>query len=158
MTYQETLTLLISLVAAAIAFVALYRTRRVAERQLKLQEIQAELAKFQHEILKREHDEKHRADVRLLFTNSGHSLLVENVGHGDARNITVTTDVIGDKSPLIDSEVRGLFPLSRLRPGERVIMTVAVTLGTELPFPVAVHWEDESGDRRTEAFKLSIFR
>jgi len=46
MTYFETLTLLLALLSNVIAFAALYRSKRVADRQLEFEALQAELAAY----------------------------------------------------------------------------------------------------------------
>lgn len=149
----QTLTLLTSLVAAVIAFVALYRTHRVAQQQLELQKTQAAFAKFQHEQLL----SKRRADVRVSLARdlNQYKLVFLNAGHAAALDVTFEVGVDEQHSPIMEREFKALFPIPQLRPGEDARLLIAVNLQTAFPLPITVRWREEGDVERTAEYRLS---
>lgn len=154
----ETLALLTALVAAVTSFVALYRTSKVAKRQLELQEAQAGFAKFQHEILAKEQSAKHQADIRVRLIQRGgvYRVVIENRGPGRAKDVIFEEFVPdGFQSPIIPSEADSLFPIPSLLPNEEVSMPASVHMGTALQFAVRASWFDHEGKRHEQFCQVS---
>ena len=153
LSFYETLTLLVAVVAAIISFVSLYRTTRLAKRQLELQQAQATLAKLQHEILARDEAAKRQADVRIRLVERDRSyrIVVSNRGPGIAKDV-IFEEFVDDglESPVIESEKDALFPIPQLLPGEEVSMLASVHLGTALQFSARAIWINEEGSRREQ--------
>lgn len=149
LSFYEGLSLLVALLAAIVSFVSLYRTHRVAARQLELQEAQATLARFQHDVLAKEEAAKRRADIRIAVVEQGrdHRLVISNVGHGSARDVVF--DVVhgdGKESFLIQSEMDELLPITELPPRHEVSMLIAPTLGSARHFLAQIAWISETGE------------
>lgn len=149
----QTLSLLTSLLAVAIASVALYRTHRVTQKQLELHEKQAAFAAYQHEQLL----SKQRADVRVNLAQdlNRDKLVFLNAGHAAAFDVTFEVGVDDEHSPIMEFEFKALFPIAQLRPGEDVSLLIAVNLQTPFPLPICVHWREEGGVERTAEYRLS---
>ena len=160
MNEHELLSLLVSLVAAVIALVSLYRTHRLSLRQLQLSEKQAQLAQFQHHLLTQAEEAKRRADVRVRLVKTGsnnYRLVIDNIGPAPAKDVVV--DVIVDdgfQSPLIPSEMDKLLPIPQLLANEQLSVTVAVTLSTPSQMVAKVAWADGREGRQTQFCQLSL--
>ncbi|MDH4191301.1 MAG: hypothetical protein OEW21_14015 [Betaproteobacteria bacterium] len=159
LSFYEGLSLLIALLAAVISFVSLYRTHRIAARQLELQEAQAALAKFQHDVLEKEEAAKQRADIRIavIERGRGHRLVISNVGLGSARDVVF--DVVlpnGKASFLIQSEMDDLLPITELPPGHEVSMVVAPTLGSARHFLAKIAWTSANGEHERKNLEVTL--
>lgn len=159
LSFYEGLSLLIALLAAVIAFVSLYRTHRVAARQLELQEAQTAFTKFQHEVLAKEQAVKQRADIRISVVERGrgHRLVISNVGSAPARDIVfevVLPD--GAESILIESEMDSLLPITQLLPNQEVTMVVAPTMGSARHFLAKISWLNEKGEFERQNLEITL--
>ena len=159
LSLHDALSLSVALLAVIIALVSLRRTHRVATRQLELQEAQAAFAKFQHEVLAKEQSTKQRADIRISIVERGrgHRLVIANVGGGPAQDVVF--DLVlpdGTTSFLIDSEIDGLLPVTRLLPGQEVSMLIAPTMGTARHVLARVAWIDERGEHVKQNLEVTF--
>ena len=158
-SFYEGLSLLIALLAAVISFISLYRTHRVAARQLELQEAQAALARFQHDVLARKEAERRRADIRIAVVERGrgHRLIVSNIGPGSARDVVFDIVVPDDKeSFLIESEMKELLPITELPTGHEVSMLVAPTMGSARHFLARIAWIGEDGEHERKDLEVTL--
>ncbi|HKB58931.1 MAG TPA: hypothetical protein VKC56_02690 [Gallionellaceae bacterium] len=145
----ELFSILIALLAAFISFLSLYRTHRVAMRQIPLQQIQADLAALQRRVLLKEQSEKQKADVRVSYVQQvrRHAFVFENWGPSTAYDVRFELLIPdGQHNPLIDSELKNTFPIDALRVGEKVSMLVAVNLDTEFPLTGQISWRSAGGE------------
>jgi len=83
-----------------------------------------------------------------------------NEGDGEARNVTLDgfeplND--GKEDVLISGEAERKFPVPKLRPRESVSLIAAPTMGSPSEFEVLVGWDDPSGQRRQEDFRIDLF-
>jgi len=82
-----------------------------------------------------------------------------NEGEGEARNVTLDAFKPlndGDEDVLISGEAERKFPVPKLRPRESVSLMAAPTMGTPTEFEVVVAWDDPSGQRRREDFRIDL--
>lgn len=166
MTSYELLSLLISLLAGVIAFVALYRTHRVAQRQLKLQETQVELQKEQSALarLQRQQIEERQklqsvADVGIYIAQSvdGHRFFLRNLGPATACGVNVWVDSIRTgKSVLVAGDAQSKLPRAKLFPRDEIPLISAITMDTGNTFIARLRWQNESGDVTTKEVELAI--
>ncbi len=159
LSFYEGLSLLIALLAAVISFVSLYRTHRVAARQLELQEAQAKLAQFQHDVLEKAEAAKEHADIRIavIERGRGHRLVISNVGQGVARDVVfevVLPD--GKASFIVQSEMDDLLPITELPPGHEVSMIIAPTLGSARHFLAQIAWIGANGEHERKNLEVTL--
>jgi hypothetical protein len=144
----ETVSLLTSVLALVISAVSLFRTRKVAARQLALQEVQTKLAALEHKILVRDVQDRAKADIRVALGRSGngYKLEVRNVGLASARNLRLRGLNDGDLAQALAGwNADEVFPVPELRPDEVVHVRAMIHLGTKFPIPIVLTWDDESG-------------
>jgi hypothetical protein len=155
----ELLSLIISLLAAALSAIALIWSRRTATKQLELQQQQADFARFQHKVLAREQQAQARADLRATFTKQGRhfKFRLTNEGPSTARYIRIA-GINGDAcpDPFIASEFDRVVPIPELRPGQDVWLIAAIHMGTALPVPLLLTWSDESADNQQQELRVQI--
>lgn len=148
----EILSLLISLVAAAISTIALVRARKTNRAFLEFEKIHAELSQQQIDALVRKQEEANRAnvDVRLVRSSSSDCRLwITNSGPGTASNITVVPSGNCEYDPLIKNDYERKIPYPLLNPGGSfeivALVPVSVTVAT---FPFDLRWTDQDGTER----------
>ena len=82
-----------------------------------------------------------------------------NDGDVDARNVTLdafTPLNEGEEDVLISGEAERKFPVPKLRPRESVSLMAAPTMGSPTEFEVVVGWENPSGQRSREDFRIDL--
>ncbi len=159
LSFFEGLSLLVALLAAVISFVSLYRTHRISERQLELQEIHTAFTKLQHDVLTKEQAAKQRADIRITIVERGrgHRLIISNVGSSPARDVVF--DIVladGQGSFLIDSEMKELLPIVQLLPNQEVQMIVAPTMASARHFLAKIVWLNEEGEIERQNLEVTF--
>ena len=157
MTTAEILTLLVSLVAVAISWVSLVRTRRLSERQLELQETTAALAAKQLTQIEQSEAAQATADIRVELTKlgKGYCFLIINRGPGIAYSLDFELIDCAD-SPLLRGEIARKLPYPELRPDSRVKLRAALHMGSPTVYTARVSWQDASGGDRTEDMTVSL--
>jgi hypothetical protein len=82
-----------------------------------------------------------------------------NEGNGEIRNLMLDSfrpiDE-GNENVLIDGEIDRKFPVPRLRPGDRVSLMAAPTMGSSLRWDAVLSWEDLSGVRLRDDFQIDL--
>ena len=155
MSRYEIVSLLIAVIALVISTVSLHRTRRIAERQLKLQEEQAALSRLQHKVLSREQEENQRADLHVQLVDDGHSrrFVLSNRGHAPARNVEFG---FSGSKPVFPEQFNSLFAIKNFRPGEEFSLSALITLNTPSAVEGVFTWEDEFGRQHEHKCKIIL--
>jgi len=152
MTYFETLTLLLALLSNVIAFAALYRSKRVSDRQLEFEALQAELAAYNLK-QRQEVDAKRKQGAISIDTSLRarglYNLNIRNIGEVPLFNVQLKIEMIDqeDSSPLMSGEEKK-FPIQRLDPGMTRSAAFITHLQCSFPFMVCVNWNDPDGTER----------
>ncbi len=84
----------------------------------------------------------------------GHSIIIENRGPGEARQVTIGF-AAGSKCPIPQSELVEKLPVPVLHPGTDVKLMAAVSMDCHPPFDVSVRWTDQSGRNQEKPFRLT---
>jgi hypothetical protein len=171
MSQYETLTLLIALLGVVISVISLIRTRRLDQRQERLQSKQEELTELQIQLLRREVEDQQRrqqqsqaavtppaADVRVTLEGSGagERFVITNWGYGAARSVDFKLRVReGRPSPLVKGDYDEKLPIRELLPGDRASFIAALTFGTGTTFDAVLTWTNADGTRRTRETQVS---
>jgi hypothetical protein len=82
-----------------------------------------------------------------------------NRGTSEARDVTLdrfTPLTAGDEDVLIEGELERKLPVPRLRPGERVSLMAAVSMGSPTDFEAVLSWGDENGVRASAEYRLDL--
>lgn len=169
LTYQQTLTAVIAVVAIIVSMVSLRRTSRVHDQQLRLQKKQEELTDLQLELVRKQAEARavaattsappEKADVRVNLerVGKGHKFIITNWGRVPARNVTFDLDVESeDHSPLVRGDYDQKIPIPELAPGSRIPLIAAVTMGMPLAFPARWSWRNPDGSVDTRKSLLGI--
>ena len=62
----------------------------------------------------------------------------------------------GEEDVLFSGEAERKFPVPKLRPRESVSLMAAPTMGSPTEFEVVVGWENPSGQRSREDFRIDL--
>ena len=158
MSVYEKLSLLISLLAAAISAFSYVRTRNIAAKQLELQHATAELSRKQLELIEQEEEVRSKAcvDVELEKNGSDYWFVITNHGDSEARNIGFYLDGDENYNPLVPSEYEQKIPISSLKPGKSVTLIAAITFSSPKQFEAFVRWINLDGSQSKESYLISI--
>lgn len=165
----------ISLIGVILSAIALSRTRRLTEQQLRLHKKQEELTDLQLQMLRSEAAAKAAnqskkpsmlpmsnsatADVRVQLrgTSRDTKFLIQNWGQGPARNVNVTAlSKVGGMSPFLHGDYDQKLPIPELLPGDVVSLLAAITLGMGPTFNVVTTWQDPDGSERKREHQVSL--
>jgi len=150
MTYFETLTLLLALLSNVIAFVALYRSKRVSDRQLEFEKLQADLAAYSLR-QRQEMDAKRKQGAisidNTLRARGLYNLNIRNIGEVPIFNVRLKMADEQGSSPLMSGEEKK-FPIQTLDPGNTRSAAFVTHLQCSFPFSVCVEWNDADGTER----------
>lgn len=166
LSYPQTVTALIAVVALVLSFLSLRRTSRVQEQQIRLHRKQEELTDLQLEALRRQAEAANRpaptqlekADVRIDLEQVGrdYNFIITNWGSGSARDVTFDLDLpAGSRSPLVSGDYDVKIPIPELAPGARVPLYAAITFGIGSAFPARWSWQNPDGSRQTRNSMLA---
>lgn len=137
---METLNLIISMVAVAIAGASLWKSWSLQERQNELAKKQLELAGDQIAA-------RGKGDIRFFYDRSGKSerIVVQNSGQSTAYDVTLDVESPeGRASPLVN-DFYDVFPVSSLPSGQSVSVLAALTFDTGTSFKCTARWKNEDG-------------
>jgi len=132
MTNYEKWILGFTIITAIIAFVSLYRTRKITRIQIDLEKISAQLSKKQIERMEAQEEAATRAYVDVEFV--GDKIYITNTGGAKARNVQF--DVKDATKPYPENQHRDMFPISNLSPGKNVTLIAAISAGHPLKYSV----------------------
>lgn len=167
LSYQETITVAIALVAVVISVVSLRRTSRVQDQQLRLQKKQEELTDLQLEALRRQSAAdsssiaivSEKADVRVELETFGrdHKFIITNWGSASATDVTFELELEpGRRSPLVKGDYDQKVPVPELSPGGRVPIWAAITMGMGTAFPAKWTWRNPDGSKEERRSLLAL--
>jgi hypothetical protein len=156
----ETLSILVSCLAAFISLVVWSGQRKLTRESNDLQRATAELAKKQLEILLREDKGKNTARLSLDLVREGKSsyfFRVTNISDIDARDIELEL-VLPDPedSPIIKSEYAEKFPVKRLDPGSSVSLIAALTISSPSAYNAILKWTNPDGSCTQEETYVAL--
>lgn len=160
MSTFETLTLLISCLAAVISLVVWSGQRKLSREANDLQRATAELARKQLEILLREEKGKNAARLSLALEREGKSAFrfrLTNVSDVEARDVAFTLlPSAPEDDPIIASEYAEKFPIKRFGPGNSVSLIAALTLSSSTAYNALLKWTNPDGSRVEEETFVSL--
>ena len=153
MSYFETLVLLLTLVSIVIAFVALYRKRRVQEKQLTFEAKQAELAAYTLSRKKEADAQKQQGSIAVgvnLRARGLYNVNLQNVGDVPVFNVQLKIEGKDTNcSPLMAGEEKK-FPIERIDPGIPRSVAIVTHKLCYFPFKVLLTWRDPDGTQRSQ--------
>jgi len=148
MSNYETLSILISVLAVSVSFIALYRSRKTHSEFLELEKIHAELSRKQLE----EFDEKEalkvktQLSVQLIFDGENYRFYISNQGNSSATDIWFRMEQGGEYNPLLQNEYKEKIPFPCLNSGEEFTLLASIPINvSQQVYPVAMRWKNEDG-------------
>ena len=152
----DQLSLFVSIVAVVISAVALVRSRKIAEKQLELEQHQADLARKQLEQIAQQERQAELAavDVQLEGYGTSYELIIQNLGQAEARNVDL--EWTSEPPRFYDGDVDSKLPIRRLKPGSSLSMKIALHLGSPTYYEGKVSWCNADGSGETDEFALHI--
>jgi len=153
MTVFELLSLMVSLVAAAIALLALHRNKRTTDRQLELESVQAALAEKQLRLIQAQETVSRTAqiDVELVGHGVDKNFYICNEGQGVAFDVNVEFD---HSPPLHGREPGNKLPIDRLKSGRQVELRASFSMGKPTKYRALATWVNEDRSPGEEEFEL----
>lgn len=151
MQYTITPEICISIIAVIISTVALVRSRKIAQEQLRLEKITAELSKKQLELLQIEEISKTKPKLNVTVQPLGknHCFYITNTGNVDIYHLNF--EIINDQDkPLYDAHDK--LPLKELRANSVLKLRAAFHFGSPSKYEVKLSWQDEHGNSFEELF------
>ena len=149
MSTYETLSVVVSCLAAIIAIVVWIGQRRLAKESLELQRATANLAKKQLEILNREEESQGRPilSVDLLKVERSYRFQVTNIGDATAHDVSIKLLLENPKDdPIVASEYKDKLPVRSLGPGGNFSLIAALHLGSPTGYNILLTWKDPNGE------------
>jgi hypothetical protein len=152
LSYSEILLLLLTLLSNVIAFVALYRSKRVADRQLAFEAKQAELAAYTLDRNKEAEIKRQQGAISVsvsLRSRGLYNVNLRNVGDVPVSNVQLEIEGRDTHcSPMMSGEEKKL-PFERIDPGLTRSVAIVTHLQCYFPFNVSVSWKDPNGADRS---------
>jgi len=148
---METLNLIISLCAVAIAGASLWKSWSLQERQNELAKKQLELAGGQLEA-------RGKGDIRFSFDRSGKTerIVIQNCGQSTAYDVDLEVEPAeGGSSPLVN-DFNDVFPVRSLPSGQSVSVLAALTFDTGTSFTCTARWKNEDGTVGEKSGPLTV--
>ena len=159
MTPFESLSLVISCIAALLSFIVWNGQRALHKKSNELQEATAELARKQLELIKGSEEKSQVAELSMNLSHLHGLARVEiwNTGTTEALDIEIALKSGEiEKSFLIPSEIAAKLPIKRLRRNEHVSLIAAVTLDTPVSQDFVLSWRNPNGSLSTDEFTLQL--
>ena len=159
MSEYETLSVILSSLAALISLIVWNGQRKLQRESLDMQKATADLAKKQLEILVREDKEKSTARLKLDLVKSGngYKFIISNISSVDAKDISF--DLLVDNprhNPLVDSDVNSKLPAPKLSPGSELSLLAAIHLGSPTAYNALLTWTNPNGETVTDETYVSL--
>ena len=83
--------------------------------------------------------------------------VVRNLGELTAHDVSLRVAAERDKNtPVSTGDLRRIFPIKALDPGESASVCAIITPGTGLHFRAVVEWKDADGSAQERVFYLSV--
>lgn len=149
---------LISVIAVAISFIALIRSRQNTQKLIELEEIHAQLSKRQlAEYAERELEStKANLAVRLESMSTSGKFVIENSGPAVAKNIYFSLTQDGDHNPLVAGDFDKKIPFPHLNAGDSYYLLANFPLEvTQMIYGIDLRWYTEDGKEHKKTFSVS---
>lgn len=171
MSTYDILTLITSILAIAVSTTSLVRSRTVAaeqgrlareqlnlaaeqfelnkklaEEQLKINEVTAQLTSYQLKEIEEQERLKTTPNLNVRFSKLGNrsDLVIANTGQGSAYNVDVELIDCKD-SPLINAAQ--ILPHPEIRPNSVLKIMAAFHMGSPQRYQIKVTWKDSGGEQ-----------
>jgi hypothetical protein len=157
MTFFETLTLLISLLAIVLSLHTLREQRKLQREANELQRATDELARRQIREMDQAAVERQRAalEVELRRDRTSSTLCIGNVSTAEARDVNVHFDPLPGISDPVSSTDRELrLPVKRLAPGSWALLPCTIFLEHPPALEGIVSWINPDDSSSQERFKV----
>jgi len=158
---MPSISLIVSVVSIVIACVALIRTRRYQQQQIKLLteqvSIHKEVAALQAEAARAQKAKSVTADVRVALRGGGVRcrVSVRNEGPGAARDLNLNI-AGGNDSLLLRGDYDVKLPIRELLPGDEVSLAAGVTHGDPPAYDAELVWTNEDGSHAKRTSRLTL--
>jgi len=150
LTKFEIISSLISLLAVAVAFYSLHRSKRNHDQLVKLEKVHAQLS--ERELA--EYDKRNRdalktvLSVRMVKDGSAHKFLITNQGEAEAKNIYFGLEQDNEHNPLVPSDFEQKTPYRILGPGDSYHLLASIPLSVRKNFySVSLRWDNADGSQ-----------
>ena len=153
MTAYETLSIVISCVAAMIAAFVWFGQRKLQRESNDMQRATADLARKQLEILLREEQGTNQARLSMDLVKDGKTFrfVVSNISDVKASNVDLELLVEKDSdNPIIESEYAQKFPAKAINPGSSISLIAALHLGSSTAYNARLKWINPDGSEMVE--------
>lgn len=153
MKYIITPEICISILAIIISTVALIRSNKVAQEQLKLERVTAELSKKQLELLQAEEASKAKPKLNVTIQQLGQNncFYITNRGSVNIYNVNFELiDLQPRDHPLLDAHEK--LPHKELRAESVLKLRAVFHIGSPSKYEVKLSWTDEQGNPFEELF------
>lgn len=137
----------VAFLALVVAVISLHKTNKFNARQEELADTTERLNRLLIDREAAESAAAKRADVSANLFQAGkndYRLKVFNKGKGTARNVRLT-DLGGEDSILIASDISHKFPLPILEQHQSVELIAAIHMGSIFRAHIKLQWDDELG-------------
>lgn len=155
MTIFESLSVIVSSLAALISLVVWNGQRKLQKESLEMQKATAELAKKQLELLVREDEAKHTAILSAELVKNGgeHYFIIRNMGEVEATGVDFEVLVEPENNPLVMNNAKQLLPIPKLQPDSKVSLLAFIHLKSPRAYNVKISWTNPNGEKAvTETF------
>lgn len=150
MSSFETISLLVSVVAAIISAVALVRSRQNHKQLIELERVHAELSQIQiAEIEERERQAK-KATLRCRMEKheDHYRFVITNTGQATATDIHFGLEQGNEHNPLIHGDFEDKIPFPSLSSGDSYYLLAHIPLSVRQPaYFISLRWQNEDGQQ-----------
>ncbi|WP_041657240.1 hypothetical protein [Marinobacter nauticus] len=150
MTKFEIISSLISLLAVAVAFYSLHRSKRNHDQLVKLEKVHAQLSERElAEYDKRDRDAlKAVLSVRMVKDGSAHKFVITNQGEAEAKNIYFGLEQDNEHNPLVPNDFEQKTPYRILGPGDSYYLLASIPLSVrQNSYSVSLRWDNADGSQ-----------
>lgn len=154
----ELLSIFTACIALVISLVVWTGQRKLQREANELQRVTAELSKRQLETIEKEEAASKVAnlDVQIERNGQSYALVLTNYGPSPAFQVQLTPMGVGEEELLFfPEELEAKFPIKRMFPSGRAILTARVYIGSPSSFKIRIDWLDGNG-QRTEEFNVTL--
>ncbi|EHK7543394.1 TPA: hypothetical protein ACMDOB_003304 [Vibrio metschnikovii] len=149
MTIYESVSVILSCLAALISLVVWDGQRKLQRESLEMQKATAELAKKQLELLVREDEAKNTTTLSAELVKEGrdHYFIIRNIGEVEATDVDFEVLVESANNPLVMNNAKQLLPIPKLQPGSKVSLLAFLSLKYPRSYNVKITWTNPNGEK-----------
>jgi hypothetical protein len=144
----ETVSFLVSVVAAIISAAALVRSRRNHAQLIELERVHAELSQRQLEELEERDRQAKKAMLHChMEQNEDHNkFVITNTGQATANDIYFALEQGNEHNPLVQGDFEGKIPFPSLAPGDNYHLLAHIPLSVRQPaYFISLRWQNQDG-------------